>query len=121
MSISKGSLVTASDMSDVLTASNFFDTINLDALKEALNVANTGGAKIVGSGSASVGGTSSMTITLSTSDYDFLEIVSHAYGDSSRDADKSPVSVIVHKGQTSGVIPLAKLHYYSSSNTYTVY
>ena len=74
MAITQGSKIAASDLSGILTKSNFLSTIDLDALKEALGVsANTSAAKIVGTAKSM----NNATITLTTSDWDYAVITSY--------------------------------------------
>ena len=55
--------------------------IDLTTLKEELGVANTSAAKIVGGGMNTLAaGSTSVSITLSTSDWNYLEIVSYPIG-----------------------------------------
>lgn len=74
MAITSGSKIAASDLSGVLTKSNFLSSIDLDALKEALGVSvNTSAAKVVGTAKS----ISNATITLTTSDWDYAVVTSY--------------------------------------------
>ena len=127
----QGALVKASDLSAYLTADTVMDALDIEALKEVLDVGSSGGAKIVGNASGQFTNQSNtLTLTLPTSDFDYLEVKSYprcdgifyySYNDQYMNTHVdmfTPMAAFISKNTSSGQIPIKfkKIQYGSSYN-----
>lgn len=133
----QGALVKASDLSAYLTADTVMDALDIEALKEVLDVGSSGGAKVVGSAGGSFNNSSAtLTITLPTADYDYLEIKSYPIADgryyysgssvtqypNAHNDMFTPIICIISKNATSGNITIKYRRnddYWTSSSSST--
>ena len=127
----QGALVKASDLSAYLTADTVMDALDIEALKEVLDVGSSGGAKIIGNASDQFTNQSNtLTLTLPTSDFDYLEVKSYPRSDGifydsyntqymNTHVDMfTPITTFISKNTSSGKIPIKfqKFQYGSSYN-----
>ena len=117
----KGELIKSTDLSSYLTADTVMDALDIETLKEALDV---GSPKLVGNlflDSYSIGGNygtlPTMSKTLPTTDFDYLEVTSYAMLNSYMHTSESstlgpepsiylpPITTLVYKNTSSIYIP----------------
>ena len=132
----QGNLVKASDLSAFLTADTVMSAIDIDALKQALNIGSGagGGPKIVGANNGGrYGETTSCSIDFGTTDWDYLEITSYPLGDVTTVYDTTgysdryignaeyftPMTSYINSTALSGSIPVRQYRSYTINDGYT--